>query len=293
MKKRISDYIRLLRPSHWVKNFFVFAPLIFSLNLLKIGEVIQNFLAFVSFCLAASGVYVFNDLHDKVSDITHPVKKNRPIASGRVSTVIAWPIFFMLIVSALFLSFRIRVDVGGIILAYVIMNVLYTLYLKEVVIIDVMIIAIGFILRIMAGSAATRVYLSNWMLLTTLSLSLFIGFAKRRHEIVSLGENAGDHRKVLSKYGERFVDEMITTTVAMTIVFYSLYTIDPQVIRKFGTSHLVFTVPFVMYGLFRYVYLIYVKGKGGDPVEIVLKDIGIISSVVGWFASVVLLIYLK
>ncbi len=293
MKRRVSDYVQLIRPSHWVKNLFVFAPLVFSLNLLKVHEVLANVAAFFAFCIAASSVYVFNDIHDKKSDVNHPLKKKRPIASGRISEKEAWMFLCTLIAGAIFSSLYVSLQTMVVITFYIVMNILYTLMLKEIVIIDVMVIAIGFILRIMAGSTATHVFLSNWMLLTTFSISLFIGFSKRRYEIVSLGDKARDHRKVLAKYEEKFVDEMITATVATTIVFYSLYTIDTQVVRKFGTSHLVFTVPFVVYGLFRYLYVIHVKGKGGDPVEIVLKDVGIISAVVGWFVAVILLIYLK
>jgi 4-hydroxybenzoate polyprenyltransferase len=289
----VRDYVKLMRPSHWVKNVFVFAPIIFSLNLLSGKELLSNTLAFIFFCAGASAVYVFNDIHDRDSDRNHPVKKNRPIASGRVSVKSAWILFSFLIFIAIVLSYIMNSYVSAVISSYVILNVFYTIYLKELVVIDVMIIATGFILRIVAGSLATNVYLSNWMLLTTFSISLFIGFAKRRHEIISLGDNAPDHRKVLSMYNKRFVDEMITVTVAMTVIFYSLYTIDPDVVAKFGTSNLIYTVAWVIYGLFRYMYLIYVKNEGGDPVEIVIKDVGIIFSVLAWFASVILFLYFK
>ena len=289
----LRDYVKLIRPSHWVKNVFVFAPVIFSLNLLSGKELLSNTLAFIFFCAGASAVYVFNDIHDRDSDKNHPVKKNRPIASGRVSVKSAWILFSFLIFIAIVPSYIINSHVSAVIFSYVILNFFYTIYLKELVVIDVMIIAIGFILRIVAGSLATNVYLSNWMLLTTFSISLFIGFAKRRHEIVSLGDNAPDHRKVLSMYNQKFVDELITVTVAMTVIFYSLYTIDPDVIAKFGTSNLIYTVAWVVYGLFRYMYLIYVKNEGGDPVEIVTKDVGIIFSVLAWFVNVILFLYFK
>ncbi len=289
----VKDYVKLIRPSHWVKNTFVFAPAIFSLKLLNSKELFSNVLAFLFFCAGASAVYVFNDIHDRESDRNHPIKKNRPIAAERISVRSAWILFTFLLLVAVGLSYPINSYVAAITASYVVMNLFYTLYLKELVVIDVMIIATGFVLRIVAGSFATNVYLSNWMLLTTFSISLFIGFAKRRHEIVSLGENASDHRKVLSLYNERFVDEMITVTVATTIIFYSLYTIDPAVVAKFGTANLVYTVPWVIYGLFRYLYIIYVKSEGGDPVEIVIKDWGIISSVLAWFVSVMLFLYIK
>ncbi len=287
------DYVELIRPSHWMKNVFVFAPIIFSLKLLKVPELLSNTLAFTAFCAGSSAVYVFNDIHDRALDVNHPVKRKRPIASGRVKVGSAWILFGVLLSIAIMLSSLTSLNVVVVVGSYVTMNLLYSTYLKNMVIIDVMIIAVGFILRIMAGSVATKVYLSNWMLLTTFSISLFIGFAKRRYEIVSLGENASNHRSVLSMYSEKFTDEMITTTVATTIVFYSLYTIDPSVVAKFGTRNLVYTVPLVIYGLFRYMYIVYVKNEGGDPVEIVSKDWGIVSSVLAWFVAVLIFIYIK
>ncbi len=196
-------YVKLARPSHWTKNVFVFVPVIFSLKLLKAPEAIPNVLAFTAFCAGTSAVYVFNDLHDMALDMNHPVKKNRPVASGKISVKSAWIFFTILLLIASVLSVMANLNVAMVLEAYVAMNVLYSLYLKNMVIIDVMVIAVGFILRIMAGSVATKVYLSSWILLTTFSIALFIGFAKRRHEIVSLGENASDHRKVLSMYNKK------------------------------------------------------------------------------------------
>lgn len=276
-----------------MKNVFVFAPVIFSLKLLKAPELLSNALAFTAFCAGSSAVYVFNDIHDRTSDMNHPVKKRRPIASGRVKVRSAWILFVVLLFVAIMLSTLTSLNVAAVLGTYITMNLLYSIYLKNMVVIDVMIIAIGFILRIMAGSVATKVYLSSWMLLTTFSISLFMGFAKRRYEIVSLGENASNHRSVLSLYSKKFTDEMITVTVATTIVFYSLYTIDPSVVARFGTRNLVYTVPLVIYGLFRYMYIVYVKSGGGDPVEIVAKDWGIISSVLAWFIAVLVFIYIK
>ncbi len=286
-------YVKLARPSHWTKNVFVFVPVIFSLKLLEAPEAIPNVLTFTAFCAGTSAVYVFNDLHDRALDMNHPVKKNRPVASGKISVKSAWIFFTILLLIASALSVMANLNVAMVLETYVAMNVLYSLYLKNMVIIDVMVIAVGFILRIMAGSVATKVYLSSWILLTTFSIALFIGFAKRRHEIVSLGENASDHRKVLSMYNKKFVDEMITATVATTTVFYSLYTIDSSVVARFGTRNLIYTVPIVIYGLFRYMYIIYVKSEGGDPVEIVTRDPGIILSVLTWLVAVMFFIYIK
>lgn len=289
----LKDYLRLLRPTHWVKNIFVFVPIIFSLKLPNMPAIIGNMLAFAAFCGAASAIYVFNDIHDAESDRRHPVKKNRPIASGAIGKARAWGIFFAAACSSVSLAFLVNPYVGVVTVSYLAMNIFYGLKLKEMVILDVMTIAAGFIMRILAGSAAIDVYMSHWLLLTTFFISLFIGFAKRRHEMTSLGERADGHRKVLSMYNVRFADEMITTTAGMAIVFYSLYTIDSAVVSRLGTSSLVYTVPVVVYGLFRYMYLVYVKTEGGDPVDVVLKDAGIISSVAIWFIMVIAFIYFR
>ncbi len=289
----LKDYVRLLRPNHWIKNIFVFVPLIFSLKLPNLPAITDNMVTFAVFCGVASAVYVFNDIRDVESDRNHPIKKGRPIASGRIGIVHAWIVFFAISAASISVAFTVNLYVGAVVLSYLAMNIFYGLKLKEMVILDVMTIAAGFILRILAGSVAINVYMSHWLLLTTFFISIFMGFAKRRHEIASLGKNATDHRKVLSMYNVKFIDEMTTATAGMSIVFYSLYTIDFEVVSRLGTPNLVYTVPVVVYGLFRYMYLVYVKIEGGDPVDIVLKDAGVISSVAIWFIMIIAFIYFK
>ena len=281
------DYIKLMRPKHYVKNFFSLVPLIFALKFTQIDALIKSGMVFLSLCFAASFVYIVNDIKDADKDRLHPVKRNRPIASGRVSAKNAAIFSVILLMISLLLSYVINIKTFIVVSSYIVLNILYTLSLKEIVIIDVMSIALGFILRIVAGACAIEVEVSNWLLLTAISISLFLGFGKRRHELLYVGEN---HRGVLRHYSVQYLDYLMVVSLTMTIMSYSLYTMDKSVMEKFGTDKLIYTVPFVIYGLFRYMYLVYKREEEADPTELVLKDKGIVITVLAWLVMVMFMI---
>lgn len=240
---------------------------------------------FFLFCIASSSVYIFNDIRDQQSDRQHPRKKYRPISSGKISIPLAMNISITLGIISLVVSFYARATFGWIILVYIALNVLYSLILKQVVILDVMTIAAGFILRVIGGAEIVEIYPSNWLIICTILLSLFIGFSKRRHELVILSANANNHRTVLRDYSSYFIDQMIGVVTAATVMSYMLYTVSNETVNFWGTRHLIWTIPFVLYGIFRYLYLIHQKNEGGDPAELVLKDIPILLNVLLWAIS--------
>jgi 4-hydroxybenzoate polyprenyltransferase len=283
--------IRLLRPRHWVKNiFFIFAPLIFSLNLFDPMQLGRAVVCFVAFSLAASFTYVVNDIVDREKDRQHPQKKKRPIASGKVSVRLACVIAALCLLSSIALCMVLNLQVLAIVAVYLALNVLYSLKLKNIVIIDVLIIAMGFILRVMAGSYAIDVMLSNWILLSTLFISLFMGFGKRHNELHR--GHGGKQRTVLADYTTQLLDYLIVISVGLTIITYSLYVVDPETALKLKTDKLVYTIPFVLYGLFKYLYLVYKKKEGADPAELVTRDKGIMVTVALYAVFVVILLYL-
>ncbi|OHD14699.1 MAG: hypothetical protein A2086_06445 [Spirochaetes bacterium GWD1_27_9] len=289
----IKDYIKLIRPKHWIKNFFVFAGLIFSLNLLHLGYIIKSLEAFAAFCLASSAVYILNDIFDKEKDRNHPIKNKRPIASGRISVPIALVLFVIFLGGSISLTLMLNIPTLIILVLYILMNFFYTIYLKHIVILDVMIIALGFVFRVMAGNFAIGVPSTNWILLTTLAISLFIGFGKRRHEILLIDKDPHTHRPVLGHYNVQLLDYMMIISVTLTIITYALYSIDVEVIKKFGTNKLIYSVPLVIFGVFRYMYIIFKKGGGGDPADIVARDKYIIIDVILYVLVIVGILYLK
>jgi len=288
----LINYIHLLRPKHWIKNIFVFAALIFSLNLFNIVKLTASLQAFFAFCFASSFVYIINDIIDIEQDRKHPKKRNRPIASGKISIRNAVVISSICLVTSITLAYFINLNTLIIIIIYIFVNIIYSMKIKNVVILDVMFIALGFILRMIAGATAIEVSFSNWILLTTLFISLFLGFGKRRGEILLSNNNTQKNsRFVLKLYSTQFLDYMIISSVTLTIISYALYTIDSEVIKRFGTDKLIYTVPLVIYGIFRYLYVIYRSDSDGDPTEVVLKDKSIISVVLLWILLVIGLIY--
>ena len=288
----LFNYIHLLRPKHWIKNLFVFAALIFSLNLFNIVKLIASLQAFFSFCLASSFVYIINDIIDIEQDRKHPKKRNRPITSGRISIKNAIIISILCLIASTILAYFVNLNTLIIISVYIFVNIFYSMKIKNVVILDVMFISLGFILRMVAGATAIEVSFSNWILLTTFCISLFLGFGKRRGELVLVNNNTKKNtRLVLELYSMQFLDYMIISSITLTIISYALYTIDSEVIKRFGTDKLIYTVPLVIYGIFRYLYVIYRSDSNGDPTEVVLKDKSIISVVLLWILLVIGLIY--
>jgi 4-hydroxybenzoate polyprenyltransferase len=286
-------FLQLIRIKQWIKNLIIFAPIIFALQLFNYDQFIKSFLAFIAFSFVIVIVYIINDIKDKKNDSLHEIKKLRPIASGKIKPVYAIIIGLVFAIPGFFLSFFLGLPSFLIIIIYFILNILYTFILKNLVILDVFIISTGFCLRVLLGSAVIGVHLSHWMLLTTFSGSLIIGFGKRRHELDLLGDDAPNHRNILAEYNKNILDIMIIISTSITAISYTLYTINEDIINKFGTAGLIITVPFVLYGLFRYLLLIYCKGKGGSPEELVINDPGIIIAVLLWFTVILLQIYFK
>lgn len=268
-------HLRALRPHQWVKNVFVFAALIFSRSLTEPALALRALLAFAAFSLVASAIYLVNDVADFERDRLHPKKQKRPIAAGKVRRSTALGMAALLAPAGLGLAFWLNLPTGVTLTAYGLMNLSYSLWLKHVVLLDVFIIALGFLLRVTAGAFAIAVGVSPWLLICTFFIALFLAFCKRRHELESLGDAAAAHRGILAHYSTPFIDKMIGALASMTVMSYALYTIDPRVISRVGTDALVLTVPLVLFGVFRYLYLVHIEQKGGSPTEIVLTDRGV------------------
>lgn len=283
-------FIRSLRPAQWTKNFFVFAGIIFSLKFFEINFLIKVIYAFVVFCLASSAIYLINDIKDIEGDKRHPQKKFRPIASGQISIPAALILALALLAGSIYWSFLLDLSFALVILTYLILMLLYTFLLREMVILDVFSIAAGFVLRALAGAVVIRVEFSPWLMICTVLLSLFIALGKRRHELVSL-EEAVEHRKILDEYNPKLLDQLISAVAGSTVMAYALYTLWPGTIAKFGTVNLVYSVPFVLYGIFRYLYLIYKREEGGRPEKILVTDLPLIFSIILWITSLMAVIY--
>jgi 4-hydroxybenzoate polyprenyltransferase len=281
----IQDYVRLMRIKHWVKDVFIFAPLIFSLNFYKASLIGRTLLMCAAFCLAASTVYIFNDVIDRDRDRLHPKKKFRPIASGAVPVKTALVLAAVLFSSSVAVSWTLGLSAIVVVLAYVGMNVAYSLLLKNQTFIDVMVIATGFLLRVVAGSVAINVELSRWMLLTTFFLSLFLGFGKRRKEmLVTAGST--QHRVVFQDYSVDLLNCLIIMSASLTIITYSLYVVTSKPMTALGSDKFIATIPFVVFGVFRYLFLIFKQNNGGDPADILLKDRVMIVDIVLWVFTI-------
>jgi 4-hydroxybenzoate polyprenyltransferase len=287
----LRPYITLLRPYQWVKNVLVFSGLIFSTSLFKMDGVPLSIAAFFIFCFASSCVYILNDICDYKNDKAHPVKKNRPIASGKVpksTAIILLAILFpTVLIAAWFLSMQFFIIVA----VYLLFNIAYSLGLKKVVLLDVMIVAFGFLLRAVAGCVVINVQVTPWLFICTLCLALTLSFGKRRNELNVLHDDAGKHRSTLEFYNVKLLDVILTICCATTIATYSLYTMAQETVIRFGTQKLIITLPFVMYGVFRYLYLIYVKNKGGDPTLLLVKDLPTMVNAALWLLSVIYVVY--
>jgi len=280
-----------LRPTQWVKNFFLFAALVFSRNLVETQKSLLVFWAFVLFCLLTSGTYLINDLFDLQEDRKHPLKSKRPIPSGRLSKGSAIVLAAVCIILSLVLSFRLHPHFGLVAAVYFIINLAYSAYLKHVVILDVMLIACGFVLRAVGGAVVIEAEISSWLLICTILIALFLALSKRRHELTVLAEHSTDHRRVLGEYSPYFLDQMIAVVTASTLMSYILYTLSADVIGKFGTTNLKFTIPFVLYGIFRYLYLVHRQAKGGSPTQILLTDRPLMLDILLWFIAVWTILY--
>ncbi len=289
----MTKYLVLLRPRQWVKNLILFAGLIFSHQLTNVGLLTTTIFAFFLFCLLSSSVYIFNDLYDLENDRNHPTKKFRPLPAGKVTTRAAWMMVVILAVLSVGLSFWLGKSFGLIALSYLLLFVAYTLYLKHLVIIDVLVIAIGFVLRAVAGASVIKVEISPWLLICTILLALFLALSKRRHELILLETSAENHRKILEEYSAYFLDQMISVVTASTVMAYTLYTMSDRTIKELKTTNLPYTVPFVLYGIFRYLYLIHRKAEGGRPEKLLFTDLPLLADILLWIGAVGVILYLR
>jgi len=289
---KFLDIVKSLRPAQWTKNIFIFAAFIFSRKFFEGTLLLKTLGAFVVFCVLSSSLYLLNDVMDLEEDKFHPKKSQRPIASGRVGKGEALGLCIVLSLLGLAAAYFLNVNffIAG--LVYVFLQLAYSLKLKHVVILDIFIIAAGFIIRVVAGGLVIEVPLSSWLLICTTLLALFLALSKRRHELVLLEDEASSHRPILKEYSAYLLDQMISVVTASTLMAYCLYTISEETVQKFGTKNLLYTTPFVLYGIFRYLYLVHQKRKGGSPEEIIIRDKPLMISIALWIGSVMVILYL-
>ncbi|NLX05888.1 MAG: decaprenyl-phosphate phosphoribosyltransferase [Phycisphaerae bacterium] len=288
-------YIRLLRPVHWSKNVFVFAALIFAEQNLMFepDKIVATLIAFGSFCLISSFAYVINDIHDVEQDRLHPRKRKRPLASGEVPMHAAWTLAVALVLAGVFLAFGFKFLLGVVAAAYLLLNVGYSFWFKHMLIIDVMCIAIGFVLRALAGVFAIGVPLSPWLIVCTFTLCLFVGFGKRRTELAVAKNDhqlASDRRPVLANYTLELLGHLLSISAALAVITFLLYTMDPSTAAKFGTNYLIYTVPFVVYGVFRFAVIIQ-TGKYDGPMELLVEDRPFQATVIVWLVLAAVIVH--
>lgn len=281
--------LRELRPKQWTKNGLVFAALVFSHHLFEPAALLRTLAAFAAFCAVSSGTYVINDLVDIEQDRRHPVKRLRPLASGALSEGAGRALAAALLVAAFAGAFALSWRLGLVLVAYLGVALAYSFRLKHLVLLDVFAIAAGFVLRAVAGTAVLAVQLSSWLLVCTVLLSLFLALAKRRHEVMLLAEEAAGHRQILGEYSQLFLDQLIAVVTSSTVIAYSLYTFTGTNLPRDDRS-MMFTIPFVLYALFRYLYLIYQRNEGGSPETLLLRDRPLLVAIMLWgLASIVVL----
>ena len=290
-KPIVLNLIIALRPGQWTKNLLVFAGLIFGMQLFVRSAVIRTIAAFVIFCGLSGAVYLVNDIADRESDRRHPLKAQRPIASGALAAPTAWAVALILAAAALAGSAILGWRFTAVAVSFLALQALYSGPLKHVVIIDVLTLATGFVLRAIAGAVAVDVEISHWLLVCTILLALFMALAKRRQEIVLLAGSATSHRPILGEYSAYLLDQMISVVTASTLITYIFYTVSPETQEKFGTPWLGLTIPFPLYGIFRYLYLVHQREGGGSPADLLLTDRPLLICVALWALVVVLIIY--
>jgi 4-hydroxybenzoate polyprenyltransferase len=265
--------LKALRPRQWTKNGVLLVPLLFAKSITREGLLVRSAIAVAAFSLLASGVYLVNDWFDREKDRLHPEKKHRPIAAGQLGLPSVGVLLAACWGGAAALSLTLGLPFTYVMISYVVMQLFYTLWLKHLVVLDVMVLALGFIIRVMAGAVAIDVQVSNWLFLCTLLGAVFLGFAKRRAELSSLEAGAAAHRASLGEYTETMLDQMMSISAACTILAYGLYTVSPDTIARVGSDKLKYTVPCVIYGVFRYLFLVHKRGLGGSPEKVLLSDV--------------------
>ncbi len=286
----IKAIFQSMRPKQWTKNLIIFAALLFSQNIYRFELLIKVVFAFLLFCLLSGSVYILNDLKDIEKDKTHQNKKKRPLPSGKLNPKIALATSCILVTFTFGISYLLKPLFTLVAFLYFLLQMTYIFYLKEIVILDVITIATGFVLRAIAGAVVISVSFSPWLLLCASLLALFLGLAKRHHELIVLEENAYSHRPVLKEYSTALISEMTSMVTSATIVTYALYTFFSKTAAK--THYLMMTIPFVIYGLFRYLYLMHQKKLGGSPEEILLSDKPLIVDIILWLLTITIVLYL-
>jgi len=290
-RSTVANLLVSMRPGEWTKNLFVFAGLLFGQRLTDSTSVLRSLGAFVIFCALAGVVYLVNDVMDREQDRQHPRKRHRPIASGALEPRTALMAGLAVAAGGLGAAWWMGPPLGVVATAYLLLLVLYSGPLKHIVIIDVLTIAIGFELRVVAGAVAVAVPMSPWLLICTILLALFLGLSKRRHELTLLADGAIGHRRILQEYSPYLLDQMIGVVTASTLMAYILYATSHETAEKFGTSLLGLTIPFPLYGIFRYLYLVHHREGGGSPAELLLNDRPLLACVALWAVAVAVIIY--
>ena len=286
------NYLKLIRVHQWVKNLFVFVPLLFSLHLFDKDYFLTTLFAFVIFCLASSLIYVINDIIDIEADKSHPTKKKRPLPAGEISKKSAIIVVAILAVLQAILLPNFNVEFIYFVTGFIALNIFYSFWFKHIVILDVFSIAAGFSIRVLAGAVVIMVPISSWLILTTMFISLFLGVMKRHSELVLVeGNEDAPSRKVLSQYSLNFADQMATIAAAAVIICYALYSVSERTVNIFGTENLIYTTPFVVYGIFRFMYLEYISNKGDNATIIVFTDVQLIITIVAYTITTILIIY--
>ena len=289
--KTIWNLVISMRPIQWSKNLFIFAPLIFSREFLISSLLWKVFFAFLIFCGISGSAYIINDLLDIENDRWHPRKSRRPLASGDLNRITALLVGIIICIIALGLAYLLNWNFFMVVLVYFAIQVAYSYKLKHIPILDVFVISAGFVLRVTAGGLVAGIALSDWILVCSSLLALFIALSKRRYEFVWLENDADKHRPILKEYSVILLDQMISVVTASTLIAYCLYTVSPETVSRFGTKNLLFTAPFVLYGIFRFFYLIHQKGQGGSPEELILKDLPLLIDILLWVGSVAVILY--
>lgn len=280
-----------LRPQQWTKNLIVFAALALSKHLFEAGPFTRSVFAFVVFCALSGTVYLLNDVADIERDRLHPIKRLRPIASGALASRSAAVIALVLAAASIAGSLLLGIPFASCAVAYLVLNLLYSFHLKDTVILDVLSISLGFVIRAVAGAVVIGVLISDWLLVCTLLLALFLALAKRRHELVTLSDQAVGHRRILAEYSPYLLDQMISVVTASCLTAYAFYTMAPETVAKYRTDRLSWTIPFVLYGIFRYLYLVHQKEQGGSPTDILATDRPLLLNVFLWAAAIVAIVY--
>ncbi|NTV31276.1 decaprenyl-phosphate phosphoribosyltransferase [candidate division WWE3 bacterium] len=287
----LITWLRAIRIRQWIKNLIVIAPLIFSGQLLIFQDIIKTLDAFCAFCLASSAVYLFNDLYDQDVDKLHPQKRNRPIASGIISSQSATFVSLLFVVLSLLIGQQLGWLFNVVLSGFFLVNIFYTMGIKKLVIWDVIFLALSFVIRAIGGVVAINAFLSPWLFVLTLFLAVLLALGKRRHELVLLGGNAGKHRRILDKYTVQLFDQLMVVMVTASLMAFMLYTMAEETVIHVGSVKLVYSMPLVLYGLFRYLYLVYRYEQGGNPTETLLSDPPLLMSVILWGVLAVAIIY--